>query len=194
MLSWVISAIWLDESIFGPLDLPEWLVPSQRLLLGTGRWMLWTLALLFPVAAWVLPDPRGALCSCCACILSLMCPLRWGPHCPPLPTQLCCLSCSGLVPRSFWSWGCWSKRPIPVACGSSPVLNCTAPFPALHVPSRPWPGFWVWFVSVWCSGAGSGSGELWGHGPGEAVVGLGNTLGKLPAMMKGIVWTRARER
>lgn len=32
------------------------------------------------------------------------------------------------------------------------------------------PGFGVWFVSVWCSGAGSGSGE--------AVVGFGDHLGK----------------
>lgn len=146
MLSWVISAAWLEESILGPLDLPEWLVPSWRLLLGTGRWMLWTLALLFPVAAWVLLDPWGALCSCCVCIMSLMCPLCWGPHCPSLPSQLCCLPCSGLVPRSFWSWGCWSKHPIPVACGSSPVLNCTALFPALHVLSRPW----AWFLGLVC--------------------------------------------
>lgn len=138
MLSWVISAAWLEESILGPLDLPEWLVPSQRFLLGTGRWMPWTLALLFPVAVWVLMDPWGALCSCCACILSLMCHLCWGLLCPFLPGQLCCLPCSGLVPRSFWSWGCWSKHPIPVACGSSPMLSCTAPFPALHVLSRPW--------------------------------------------------------
>lgn len=42
----------------------------------------------------------------------------------------------------------------------------------------PGPGFWVWFVSVWCSGAGHGLGELWGHSPREAVVGFGDHLGK----------------
>lgn len=181
MLSWVISAVWLEESILGPFDLPEWLVPSRRLLLGTGWWMPWTLALLFPVAARILPDPWGALCSCCACILSLMCHLRRGPRCPSLPGQLCCLLWSGQVPRSFWSWGCWSKHPIPVACGSSPMLSCTAPVPCMSSPGPGpwfWVWFWVWFVSVWCSGAGSGLGELWGHGSGEAVVGFGDHLGK----------------
>lgn len=144
MLSWVLSAAWLEESILGPLDLPQWLVPSWWLLLGTDKWMLWTLALLFPVAAWVLMDLWGALCSCCTCIVSLMCHLCWGLHCPSLPGQLCCSPCSGLVPRSFW--GCWSKHPIPVACGSSPVLSCTAPFPALHV--LPWALFFGSGLSV----------------------------------------------
>lgn len=188
MLSWVISAVWLEESILGPFDLPEWLVPSRRLLLGTGWWMPWTSALLFPVAARILPAPWGALCSCCACILSLMCHLRRGPRCPSLPGQLCCLLWSGQVPRSFWSWGCWSKHPIPVACGSSPMLSCTAPVPCMSSPG-PGPWFWVWFVSVWCSGAGSGLGEPWG-----LWLALGITWEKLPGIIKGIVGAWACER
>lgn len=128
-----------------------------------------------------------ASCPCCApCV---------GDHTVPLsPASSAAYLALGWSPDPSGAGAAGANVPFLLLCGSSPVLNCTAPFPALHVPSRPWPGFWVWFVSVWCSGAGSGSGELWGHGPGEAVVGLGNTLGKLPAMIKGIVWTRARER
>lgn len=171
LLSWVISAAWLEESIPDPLDLPEWLVPSLGLLLGTGRWMLWTLALLFPVAVWVLPVPWGALCSCCACILSLMCHLHWGLHCPSLPGQLCCFALLWACPQillelrlleqtshSCCLWQLSSAQlysPVPCSACSLQALG---------------PGFWVWFVSVWCSGAGSGSGE--------AVVGFGDHLGK----------------
>lgn len=75
---------------------------------------------------------------------SLMCHLHWGLHCPSLPGQLCCLPCSGLVPRSFWNWGCWSKHPIPVACGSSSMLNCTA----LLCMFSPGPG--PWFLGLVC--------------------------------------------
>lgn len=186
MLSWVISAAWLEESILDPLDLPEWLVPSLRLLLGTGRWMPWTLALLFLLAALVLLDPWGALCSCCACILSLMCHLRWDCTVPPSLASSAALPCSGLVPRSFWSWGCWSKHPIPVACGSS-LLNCTAPFCVLHVLSRPW-------ALVFGSGLSVFGAQVQAVGQGRLWLALGITWEKLPGMSKGIIWTRARER
>lgn len=54
----------------------------------------------------------------------------------------------------------------------SPIPCSACPLQALG------PGFWVCFVSVWCSGEGSGSGELWGHGPGETVVGFKGSLGE----------------
>lgn len=78
----------------------------------------------------------------------------------------------------LWQLSC-AQLYSPIPCSACPPLG---------------PGFWVWFVSVWCSGEGSGSGELWGHSPGETVVGFRDHLGKLPGMIKEIVWTQARER
>lgn len=81
----------------------------------------------------------GALCSCCACILSLMCHLRWGLHCPsppPQPALLLALLWAG--PQILLELGLLEQTSHSFACGSSPMLSSTAPFPALHVLSRPW--------------------------------------------------------
>lgn len=106
-----------------------------------------------------------------------MCHLRWGPHCPFLASSAACLALGlsqillelGLLEQTSHSCCLWQLSSAQLY---SPVPCSACPLQALG------PGFWVWFVSVWCSGAGSGLGELWGHGPGEAVVGFRDHLGK----------------
>lgn len=113
-------------------------------------------------------------------------PPALGLHCPSLPGQLCCFALLWACPQILLELGLLEQTSHSCCLWQlsaqlySPILCSACSLQALG------PGFGVWFVSVWCSGAGSGSGE--------AVVGFGDHLGKVPGMSKGIIWTRARER
>lgn len=78
-------------------------------------------------SACAVPAPRP-LCTTC----SWFCPVPVARS-PSSPGHLSCSRGSGTVPRSFWIlwgvWGCWSKRHVPLVCGSSPTLSCTDPAP-----------------------------------------------------------------
>lgn len=78
-------------------------------------------------SACAVPAPRP-LCTTC----SWLCPVPVARS-PSSPGHLSCSRGSGMVPRSFWIlwgvWGCWSKRNVPLVCGSSPTLSCTDPAP-----------------------------------------------------------------
>lgn len=148
---------------------------------------------------------RSAGCSCSACILSSTCRLRRGLRCPSSLGQLCCSPCSGLVPRSFWIWDCWSKHPIPIACGSSPMLDCTDPIPCSACLLRALGHAFLVLVcrclvlrgcssqlrhAPGCRSATEGAGD----GSGELSLALEITWEKLSGIIKGIVWAQTRER
>lgn len=146
--------------------------------------MPWTLALLFPLAAWVLPVPWGALGSCCACILDVPPALGTALSLPPWPALL--LALLWACPQILLELGLLEQTSH--SCCLWQLFYAQLYSPALHVLSRPWAlvfgsGLSVFGAQLQAVGQGSCGGtaqeRLW--------FALGITWEKLPGMSKGII-------